>query len=419
MQNLNAPCLGKYAFLIHPPAPEDLHKSAPRGFENLSAREWDNWVAWISSWSERHYEPGVAHHLPVLRSQTGGYAEGWLIAVPLTPVQLMKLKQRDKTVLLAQCVEVARDLGVDILGLGAFTSIISRGGTDIADCGLNITTGNSLTAMSASEGLRQLARQSGQDLRAGPLGVIGAAGSVGQLATRRLALFCADLTLFGNPNNPNSLRKLAGVAGRIYRDALASIKRGGESDGVAGKLQQIVDCPEEVMALEPDDDSALYDCVNIIASQVGAEPPVKLSNDLAERLPHMRFVLSATSQGAAFIDASMLAPGAIVCDASRPADVKAEVMQKRPDVFVYEGGLMRLPEKVTFGRRNIIGCEPGINLSCLSETITLAMSGIRRNYSIGSDLSLDEAQAVYAHAIGHGFRVHTPEMGERFTGAAA
>ncbi|TPW14913.1 MAG: aminotransferase, partial [Halothiobacillaceae bacterium] len=96
-------------------------------------------------------------------------------------------------------------------------------------------------------------------------------------------------------------------------------------------------------------------------------------------------------------------------------------MQKRPDVFVYEGGLMRLPEKVSFGRRNLIGCEPGINLSCLSETITLAMSGVRRHYSIGSDLPLDEAEAVYAQALHHGFRVFTPDMGEhfKFKGAAA
>jgi predicted amino acid dehydrogenase len=405
------PCLGKYAFLIHPTSAEDLHDSAPHGFKALGETEWDNWVEWISSWSERHYGPGVAYHLPVLRSKAGGFAEGWLIAVPLTPTQLMKLRPRDKAALLAECAETAKDLGADIMGLGAFTSIISRGGTDLKNCGLHITTGNSLTAMAASESLCQLTEQAAGDFNKCSLGVIGAAGSVGQLATRRLASRFGHLTLFGNPNNPGSLRKMAAVAGRIYRDAMARMAEARDSklDGVARKLQEIVDSPQEMMALEPDD-GALFDCVDLLAKQLGTEPPVKISNDLSMLLPKMRFVLSVTSQGAAFIDSSMLAPGAIVCDASRPADVKADVMRTRPDVFVYEGGLMHLPEKVSFGRRNIIGCESGINLSCLSETITLAMSGMRRSYSIGNDLPLDEAEAVYAQALHHGFRVHTPDL---------
>ena len=410
-------CLGKYAFLMHPTSSEDLHLSAPNGFDQFSEKEWANWVDWISTWSERHYGPGVAYHLPELRSKSGGYAEGWLIAIPLTPMQLMKLKPRDKTALLAECVEVAKDLGVDILGLGAFTSIISRGGVDMEGCGVNITTGNSLTAMAASESIRQLAQQRTQDLYLGPLGVIGGAGSVGQLATRKLALLCGDLTLFGNPNNPNSLRKLTAVGGRIYRDALTLLEQADrhEIGGVAKKLQEIVDNPEELKSLEPDD-SALFDCVNLLARQWRMEPPIKTSNDLEQRLPLMRIVLSATSQGSSFIDSSMLAPGAIVCDASRPADVKSDVMKNRPDVFVYEGGLMHLPEKVAFGHRNIIGCEPGVNLSCLSETITLAMSGMRRSYSIGSDLPLDDAETVYSKAIQHGFRVFTPNQERDYKG---
>lgn len=419
MKNLkiNESCLGKYAFLVHPPSLEDLYLIAPHGFEKLSELEWANWVEWISSWSERHYEPGVVYHLPTLYSRAGGYAEGWLIGIPLTPTQLMKLNPRDKAALLSECVKVAQDLGVDILGLGAFTSIISRGGTTLSDCGLNITTGNSLTAMSASESIRQLADRYAKDLYAGPLGIVGAAGSVGQLATRKLALHCGDLTLFGNPNNPNSTRKLTAVGGRIYRDALASIDppEAGKIGGVARKLQEVVDNPKELMAIEPDD-SALFDYVNHLIRQWRMEPPVKISTDLEKRLPLMRFVLSATSQGAAFIDSSMLAPGTIVCDASRPADVKTDVLEKRPDVFVYEGGLMHLPEKVSFGRRNIIGCEPGINLSCLSETITLAMSGMRCSYSIGSDLPLDEAETIYSHATHHGFRVVTPDMSQGFGG---
>lgn len=419
MQNTkaNGTCLGKYAFLIHPITIEDLYDCGPTGFNDFNESEWNNWKEWVSSWAERLYEPGVAYHLPKLHSKTGGYAEGWLISIPLTPMQLMKLKPRDKTALLTECAEKAKELGVDILGLGAFTSIISRGGVDMQDCGINITTGNSLTAMVAAQSLRQLADQVNPNLYHEPIGIVGAAGSVGQLATRKLAMSCADITLFGNPANPTTLRKLAGVAGMIYRDALITIKQGGNLTGVAKKLQQIVDDPDELMSLEPDD-SALYDYITNLTRQSRLEPFVKLTIDLEKYLPQMRFVLSATSQGAAFIDSSMLTPGTIVCDASRPADVKGDVSKNRPDVFVYEGGLVSLPEDISFGRTNIINCQRGVNLSCLSETIVLAMSGIRRNYSIGTNLPLDDAENIYAKAVQHGFNVFTPDVNQYFIEAS-
>jgi predicted amino acid dehydrogenase len=401
-------CLGKYAFLMHPPSPEDLFDSGPEGFDRLSPECRAKWEKWVASWSERHYKPGIAYYLPKLRSRAGGYAEGWLIAIPLTPIQLMRLKPADKRELLAECVEIAKDLGVDMLGLGAFTSIISRGGNDLLGCGLNITTGNSLTAFAAAESLKDLALRIENDFPAGPLGIVGAAGSVGQLATRKLGEECADLTLFGNPSNPQSLRKLAAVGGRVYRDALERIAR-GERGGVAGVLESLADDLAEDAHFRLTD-SNLYEIVNLHFTTQGIAPPVKLTDDLREHLPRMKFVLSATSQGAAFIDSGLLSSGAIVCDASRPADVQADVREKRSDVFVYEGGLMELPEPISFGRRNIVGCPNGVNLSCLSETITLAMAGVRRSCSIGSDLSLEEGGEIFRQAKYHGFRPYMPEF---------
>ena len=50
---------------------------------------------------------------------------------PLTPLQMMRLRKEEKAALMAAYIDVARDLQVDITGMGAFTSVISRGGMDL------------------------------------------------------------------------------------------------------------------------------------------------------------------------------------------------------------------------------------------------------------------------------------------------
>jgi predicted amino acid dehydrogenase len=300
-----------------------------------------------------------------------------------------------------------------MLGLGAFTSIISRGGADMVGCGVNLTTGNSLTAMVAAESLKVAARQMGKDLARGQVGMIGAAGSVGRLACKRLAAECHRLTLFGNPANPGSLQKLKALAGELFQDSIGRLHAGTVS-GIGGQLLPFLSCVEDAYQASLRSRSAetlgrLHDAVSVCSQAAGIDTPVALTLDLERELPKLGFVVSATSQGKAFIDAHVLAREAIVCDAARPADVVTDIRQLRPDVFVYEGGLMRLPQAISFGRRNIIGCEPGINLACLSETIVLTMSGIRRDMSIGAEPSLTDAEEIFRLAQGHGFSVAVPQ----------
>lgn len=410
----SGPCLGRYAFLIHPTSLEDLFASGPMAFSGFTAHQRQNWERWVASWSQRRYEPGIAYHLPVLCSQAGGYVEGWLIGIPLIPSQMMRLKLQDRKHLLDQCVQMAKDLEVDVLGLGAFTSIISRAGSDLVGCGVNITTGNSLTAMVAAESLKIAARQLDKDLARGEVGMIGATGSVGRLTCKRLAADCRRLTLFGNPDNPGSMQKLKALAGELYRDGIARMYNGTLS-GIGSQLPPFVDDSiESAYQASLQDRSAetlcrLHESVAKLAGRSGLEPPVAVTIDLERELPEMEFVVSATSQGKAFIDASVLAPGAVVCDAARPADVVANIRELRPDVFVYEGGLVRLPQPISFGRRNVVGCEPGINLACLSETIVLTMSGIRRDMSIGAEPPLSDAEEIFRLAQHHGFKVFVPE----------
>jgi acetylornithine/succinyldiaminopimelate/putrescine aminotransferase/predicted amino acid dehydrogenase len=402
-------CLGRYAFLIHPTTFEDvvLNSISP-SFDRYDARQMAAWADYLATFTKTCYEPGIAYHLPVLRSKAGGYAEGWLISCGLTPNQMLHLNRRDRRDLLAKYLDVARSLKVDMVGLGAFTSIITRAGVDLDGCGLNLTTGNSLTAMAAAESLKQVASERGIDLQGATVGVIGSVGSVGRLSSKLLASICSRIILFGNPSNPAAGRSLEALAGELYFEALLRSWAGdtvGIARAVADLFPSVDTIPEPLRACQDDVAFRLFGrFVDEQLSRAAQTPPILVSVDLERHLPLVEAVVSATNQSAAFVDSTMLAPGTVVCDVSRPPAIQSTVRSRR-DVTVYAGGLMVLPEPVRFGERNVLGFPTGINLACLSECIALAMAGAKRSYSLGNRISVSEAEHVYALARHHGFEV--------------
>jgi acetylornithine/succinyldiaminopimelate/putrescine aminotransferase/predicted amino acid dehydrogenase len=397
---------GSFAFLIHPTDDQVLFDTLPADFGQLDGQRKAAWRDWMASWFKRMHEPEAVYHLPALRSRQGGYVEGWLIAAPLTPLQMMRLRKEEKAALLAGYIDVARSLNVDITGLGAFTSVIARGGVDLMHHGLHLTTGNSLTAIASVESLRTVAAARGRIFDTEVVAVIGAAGSIGRLAAIHAARHTQRLLLLGNPANPAGLDGLQAVAGEVYAKAAQLALLGG-GHGLPRLLLDILGAAELVRLLEGIGDGEFRRMRLAVEERLAArglrQAPIQVSLDLAADLPRAGVVLSASGAGKSFIDPRLLATDAVVCDVARPLDVLGTVRDSRSDVFVYEGGLMQLPENIAFGAQNVLGYPRGINLACLSETMVLAMEGTRRSHSIGNQIEYDEALSIYDKAVGHGF----------------
>jgi predicted amino acid dehydrogenase len=420
-------CLGRFVFLIHPTNDDDMIKSMdPSILQGLPHAQSEAMKSWILSCAQACGSPGVAHYIPAVPSSKipGGYAEGWLIGLPQTPEKMMRLGKKARTDLIDECIDIAKGLGADVLGLGAFTSIITHNGLSVADCGLHVTSGNGLTAMSAAYSLESIAAQRGDVNASTRLGVVGAAGSVGRLASLRLAKTFARITLFGNPATRDTPKMLA-LAGEIYQ---AALRQPGQNvdQGVAQALVPLRDAllrdfAELIVQDEPIARAALAEKVEALlaANGLGAAP-LQISFDLADSLHRMHYVLTATSKGKAFVDPGLLGPGAVVCDVARPSDFYASLLQSQEHqtVHAYEGGIMNIPGGVRFGVRNVVGCTPGTNLACLSETIVLALSQVNRNYSIGPSTPLDESEKVLDLALAHGFSVHLPQFANQCAGVS-
>ena len=146
--------------------------------------------------------PFTYSHVTGITSPTGAEAEGWLISVGGTPKELMAHSPEFTYARLLQAADMARKLGAQVMGLGAFTKVVGDAGITVAKkASLPVTTGNSYSASgalwAAHEGVRQLglAEIDDQGMIRGKAMVIGATGAIGSVCSRLLALASDEIWL--------------------------------------------------------------------------------------------------------------------------------------------------------------------------------------------------------------------------------
>ena len=137
-------------------------------------------------------------HITGIKSQTGVEAEGWFTACPLTTEQMVSLPEDFVIKKIIAAVNLAKEQGAKIVGLGAYTSVVGDAGITIArNVDVPVTTGNTYTVATALLGLEWAAERMGTSLEASRVGVVGAYGSIGKACARALAGKVGELCLIG------------------------------------------------------------------------------------------------------------------------------------------------------------------------------------------------------------------------------
>ena len=406
------PDLPRFAFLIHSTGVSDTVRGLPRAvLEHYGHDEQVAFAEWIIDAGNVDPTPARAVHV-AMRSRTGQLVEGVLIYSPIAPEAMMKLPREEKRELLDSYLEVAAREGADVVGLGAYTSVISRAGTDIGTDRFRLTTGNSLTAMATAEAV---CHEMGREIGDSTLMVIGARGSVGRLLFVELARHFPRVCLVGSPRS----------GARVLHEAIGSgiadlLDAGVECDarsafGVVRRLLARRGAPGETLMALRERPAAMIESLREQALEAGLRWPFAVSTDVTELAAHVDCVVSATSEGKPFIESNVFRAGTRIFDTARPFDV---VDTSDSGVRLFEGGLVYQPERVSFGDCNMIGSPAGLNLACLSETIALTMEGVERDYSIGRTIPYAEALEVRAIAARHGFSAVLHETREAIEAAS-
>jgi predicted amino acid dehydrogenase len=332
-----------FAFIIHP---IQIKRDVARKFPLLGRILTEGQINFFS----RFFPPLYLSEVRGVRSAaTGRELTGWLLACPYTPPTMMRLPVHMVYDKIVACGRMAEKLGADILGLGAYTSVVGDAGVTIAQrLDVPVTTGDSYTVVMAVEAIREAARVMAIDITQATVAVVGATGAVGATCAELLAADAGELLLVGRRD-----------------EALDALR-------------------DRIRAAEPN--ASLRTSIN-----VGS-------------IYHADLILTVTSAVHDVIYPQHLRPGAVVCDVARPRDVSRRVAAERDDVLVIEGGMVEVPgDPPDFGFD--FGFPPRMAYACMAETMALALEGRCEDYTVGKTISAAQAREIGAIAARHGFRL--------------
>lgn len=383
------PAEGRFAFLVHP-----VNLSNYPEFDGSFALFTRDELAELTARWNNLLEPFVIGTTRV-RSASGQTAYGEFIAIPRTADELLAMPHREAVALVAKSVAMARERGARIVGLGAYTSVVTRAGLHLKDPGVAITTGNSYTVVAAVEAVAAAARRLGLGLERSTAAVVGASGSIGRAVAILLAGDVARLVLVGNPDRPDqSRRRLLRVVADICRHlaGLPAHTPGtlGARLAAFGGWPTAGDPPEAFIG-------------RFQQWEASGDCPLRITVDLDALLPAADVVVSATSSTGELVTPGNLKHGALVCDLSRPPNVSRAVRDARPDVLAIDGGVVAVPGLPSLGWN--FGFEPGLAYACMAETMMLALEHHYTDTSLGTDLNLETILWMRDLARRHGFQV--------------
>jgi predicted amino acid dehydrogenase len=344
--------VNRFAFVIHPLSQQYLTKTSPL-----------DWIASVSPPVVMNLvEKAVAYTPPFIyskvsgiRSPTGDEVEGWLISVGGTPREIMAHDPEFTYARLLQAAELAKKLGAQIMGLGAFTKVVGDAGITVAKrAPLPITTGNSYSASgalwAAHDAMKRIGRVGigSNGKAAGKAMVVGATGAIGSVCARLLAK-AVDEVFLAAPE------------------------------------------PAKLLALK---ESIEQETPGAIIHVAGAA-----DRDLAD----MDMIVTATSgAGKRILDIMKVKPGCVITDVARPLDISPDDVARRPDVLVIESGEIQLPGDV---RMKDIGLPRGIAYACLAETIVLTLEARFENFTLGRNIEWEKVREIYKLGLKHGMKL--------------
>jgi acetylornithine/succinyldiaminopimelate/putrescine aminotransferase/predicted amino acid dehydrogenase len=384
---------GRFAFLVHPLEWNDYAKH-DRTLSVLS----DGQLASLSTALADNFDPLVIGETRIV-GHNGKAAYGEFILVPRRAQELKAMSHEDAVSEIRQAVSLGQKRGAKIIGLGAFTSVVTQGGLSLKGPGSPaLTTGNSFTAIASRQAVRYAAAERGWRLPQCCVAVLGAGGAVGQALSILLAREAGSLLLLGNPAHPEaSHQRLLQVAGRIASGLGDGHPLRDFSPGSVANWLVDNDCSR---SLKRTHRNGLAQLGQELVSHAGV---IRVSLDAARILPEADIVVCCTSSTERLVHEDCLRHAAVVCDVSRPSNVGVEVRSRRKDVTVIDGGVIRLPGSSDLGFN--VSLPEGHAYACMAETMMLAMNHRYQDMSLGFDLDLEQVLAMEQLATELGFRV--------------
>ncbi|MCB0036983.1 MAG: hypothetical protein KDE51_23285 [Anaerolineales bacterium] len=330
-----------FAFIIHPiNAKRDVSRKYPLLGKALPV--------WLIDFLSLFFPPVFISEINGIQSKaTGNQIYGWFVACPLTPRRMISLPPKVVYRKIIQTGQLAEKLGANLLGLGAFTSVVGDGGITIAKhLNIPVTTGDSYTVAIAIQAIEEAANIMNKPIESSTVAIVGAAGAIGTVCAEMMAPKAKSLLLIGRDIN-----------------SLDHVKQLTQNEGVK---------------------------------------ELKTSDNIQDLL-NADLIITVTSAVDTLVEPEYLKPGAVICDVARPRDVSRRVVEERQDVLVIEGGMVEVPGNVDFGFD--FGFPPQMAYACMAETMALALEKRYEHFTLGKNVQLSQVVTIDRIATKHGFQL--------------
>ncbi len=310
---------GEFAFLVHPRDLSDVSR------KYYFAKKFPNWLLGLTT---RFLWPIVASRITGLKDKDGKSILGYVVVCPLTADQMMKKRRLAKKRII-QTAKLAEKIGVKIIGLGALGASLTRGGLDLIDeVNIGITTGAAYTVKIVTDNVFSVLDIWKLSVDNVLIGIVGAAGSIGSNSAKILA--------------KNGVKNILLVDVPHKQDKIENLRN------------ELYNINHDISVRDSINMSDIYGCDIIIAAT--NSPWVTIKNE------HIK-------------------PGVVIVDDAQPSDVDLDVISKRKDVIVVEGGVASAPDidcHFNFGLKN-----KNDIFSCLGEVLILSHIKHKGHFSIG------------------------------------
>jgi len=304
----------RYCFLVHPRDINDFIRPYP--FFRFMPKKIIRIFAYYS-W------PFRASKITGLKcKETGKDIMGYIIGIPMMADQMLANREKAaKRVFSA--IKLAERLGCGVVGLGMFTSVVTSGGESIgAKKKCFVVNGNTTTALAAYKTADILIKKRNLKKNRVKIAVVGSTGSTGRAISYLLS---AD-----------DFREIILIARNTKN--LSDLKDGIEKSN-----------PGCILSVSCD---------------------IKDINDAD-------VVIVATSSAENLIKTEHLKNNALVVDITQPRNIPEDILTKRKDVLIVDGGLI---DTAGINYNFNLGIKRGQAFACLCETLLVAAENINRDF---------------------------------------
>ena len=305
-----------FVFMAHFRDLEDVPRKFPYA-RYLPKKLLEKWL--LIQW------PIIGSYITGFRLKDGSSGRGVFVLIPLTGKQIMQnpslAEQR-----VAQAARLSEKIGARVIGLGAFTSIVTSDGIGLERFvkGSSLTTGTAFSAAIAIQNLFRAADLTGLVVKTSKIAIVGAAGSVGSACAKVLSVFSKSLILVDL-----NTERLGNLVAQIQSETTECLLESGKTLDLVSQA----------------------DVVIVVTNAPG----------VLIRSKHVK-------------------SGAIVIDCAQPRNVSNRISVERPDVLVVESAVVRAPGIET----NIdMGLANNEVFGCLAESMILAWLGWSGHFSLG------------------------------------